>query len=48
MSVRKSVWVHAHAETKRPIASKFGTEILEKVFEEASKRVFQNQLNFLK
>ena len=30
-SVCKSVCVHTHVQTKRPIASKFGVEILEKV-----------------
>ena len=39
-SVYKSVCVHAHAQTKRPTASKFGTELLERVFEKTSKLFF--------
>ena len=29
MSICRPVYVHAHTQTKRPKASKFGTEILE-------------------
>ena len=43
MSVCKSVFVHAHVQTKRLIASKFGTEILERVFEKSSKQFFKNR-----
>ena len=45
--VCKSVCVHAHAQTKR--SPKFGTEILERVFEKtSSKRFFKNRSRFFK
>ena len=44
--VCKSVCVHAHAQTKKPTTSKFGTEILEMVFEKTSKQFFFNQFRF--
>ena len=48
VSVCKSVCVHAHVQTKKPIASTFNTEILEKVFEMSSKRFFKKiDLDFL-
>ena len=40
LSLCKSVCVHAHAQTKRPTALKFVTEILERVFEKTWKRFF--------
>ena len=38
--MRKSVCHHAHAQTKRPKPLKFGTEIIERVFEKNSKWFF--------
>ena len=38
--------VHAHVQTKRLTASKFGTEILERVSEKTSKRFFKNRSAF--
>ena len=43
VNVCKSVFVHDHAQTKKPIASKFGTEMLERVFEKISKRQTNNR-----
>ena len=40
--------VHAHVQTKRLTASKFGIEILERIFEKTSKRFFKNLSNFFK
>ena len=49
VSVCKSVCVHVHAQTKRPLVSKFCTDILEKVFEKTSKRFKKKiDLDFLK
>ena len=48
-SVCKSVRHHSHTQTKEPITSKFGKEILERVSERTSKRFFQkNNLDVLK
>ena len=44
VSVCKSVSVHAYIQTKRPTASKFGTEILERVFAKISKRFFKKSM----
>ena len=41
VSICKSDCVHAHSQTKRPTASKFSTESLEKVLEKISKRFFK-------
>ena len=46
--VCKSVCVRAHAQSKRAKASKFGTEILERIFEKTSRCLFWNlDLEFL-
>ena len=46
--VCKSACIHVHAQTKRPKASKFGTEILEKSFEKSLKRFFLNRFKVFK
>ena len=44
VSICKSVYVHTHSQTKRPTALKFGTDILEKVFEKISKQFFKKSI----
>ena len=48
LSICKLVCVLANVQTKRPTASKFDTEILERVFEKASKRFFLNRSKFFR
>ena len=38
------VCIHAHTQTKRPVASKFSTEILERVFEKDAKRFCEKSI----
>ena len=45
MPVCKSINAHAQAQTKRPTASKFGTEKLERIFEKTLKRFFLKNLS---
>ena len=47
-SVCKSVSVYTHAQKKRPTASKFGTEILQKGIYYTSKRLFKNRSRFFR
>ena len=44
-SVNLSVCVHDQAQKKRLTASKFGTEILEKIFEKTSKLFFLKKID---
>ena len=48
-SICKSVFVHTRSQTKRPTASKFGTEILERIFEKDLKTdCFKNWSRFFR
>ena len=44
VSVYKLVCVRGHVQVKKPTASKFGTEILEMIFEKTLKRFFKKSI----